>query len=158
MNMLGVPKYTVNKYLPSSVGKMHLSFYSVQRGCDDPSCRWWWWATCHALWTPHACTHPKPSAYQASTISSSHQLVASSRHQYGRQIALARSTILSASYISISCIVRVEGCTTTARQARCYVLRSCYRMLLASSNHGKWVLMLPHCAAFAGCLNLPSFL
>jgi hypothetical protein len=32
------------------------------------------------------------------------------------------------------------------------------RMLLASSNHGKWVLMLPHCAASAGCLNLPSFL
>jgi hypothetical protein len=31
-------------------------------------------------------------------------------------------------------------------------------MLLASSNHGKWLLMLPHCAASAGCLNLPSFL
>jgi hypothetical protein len=30
------------------------------------------------------------------------------------------------------------------------------RMLFASSDHGKWVLMLPHCAASAGCLNLPS--
>jgi hypothetical protein len=31
-------------------------------------------------------------------------------------------------------------------------------MLLVSSNYGKWVLMLPHCAASAGCLNLPYFL
>jgi hypothetical protein len=31
-------------------------------------------------------------------------------------------------------------------------------LLASSSNHGKWLLMLPHCAASAGCLNLPSFL
>jgi hypothetical protein len=51
----------------------------------------------------------------------------SCRHQYGRQVALAQRPILSASYISISCIARVEGCTTTTRQARCYVLSSGYR-------------------------------
>jgi hypothetical protein len=31
-------------------------------------------------------------------------------HQYSHQVALARRLILSASYISISCIARVEGC------------------------------------------------
>jgi hypothetical protein len=118
----------LRKYLPSDVGKLHLSFYSGQRGCDEPGCRWWWWTTCHALWTPHTCTHPKPPAHQASTISSSHQLVASSRHQYGHQVALAQRPMLSASYNSITCIARVEGCTTTAWQARCYVLSSDYRM------------------------------
>jgi hypothetical protein len=54
--------------------------------------------------------------------------VASSRHQYGFQVALSWRPILSASYISISGIARVEGCTTTARQARCYALSSGYRM------------------------------
>jgi hypothetical protein len=54
--------------------------------------------------------------------------VASSRHQYGRQVALARRPILSASYISVSDIARVEGCTTTTRQARCYVLSFGYRV------------------------------
>jgi hypothetical protein len=54
--------------------------------------------------------------------------VASSRHQYGHQVALARRPILSASYISVSCIARVEGCTMTAQRARCYKLRSGYRM------------------------------
>jgi hypothetical protein len=54
--------------------------------------------------------------------------VASSRHQYGHQVALARRPVLSASYIFVSCIARVEGCTTTTRQFRCYVLSSGYRM------------------------------
>jgi hypothetical protein len=54
--------------------------------------------------------------------------VASSRHQYGHQVALARRPILSASYFSISYIARVEGCTKTAQQARCYVLSYGYRM------------------------------
>jgi hypothetical protein len=68
------------------------------------------------------------SSTPASTISSSHQLVASSRHQYDRQVALARRPILLASYISVSCIARVEGCTMTTRQAGCYVLSSGYQM------------------------------
>jgi hypothetical protein len=37
----------------------------------------------------------------------------------------------------VSCIVRVEGCTTTARQARCYVLSSGYRMGSRICAHSK---------------------
>jgi hypothetical protein len=70
----------------------------------------------------------QPPAHEASTISSSHPLVAPSRHKYGRQVALAQRPILSASYIFVSCIAMVEDCTTTTRQARCYVLSYGYRM------------------------------
>jgi hypothetical protein len=119
---------TLRMYLPTSVDKMDLSFYSGQRGCDEPGCHWCWWTTLSALWSPHTWTHPKPLLHQASTVSSSHELVASSRHQYGCQVALARRPILSASYIYVSCIARVEGCTMIERQAMCYLLSSGYHM------------------------------
>jgi hypothetical protein len=41
---------------------------------------------------------------------------------------LARRPILSASYVFVSCITMMEGCTTTTRHARYYLLSSGYRM------------------------------
>jgi hypothetical protein len=121
------------------------------------------------LWTPHACTHPKPPAHQASTISSIHQLVASSRHQYGWGCFGPETNIVGIIYFcflhsqggrlyndsTISQVLWVELWLQNGFMPSMLIEN---RMLLASSNHGKWVLMLPHCAASARCLNLPSFL
>jgi hypothetical protein len=97
--------------------------------------------------------------------------VASSRHQYGRQVALARRPILSASCISISCITKVEGCTLTTWQARCYVLSSGYwfgftssvlianrTFLHSSANHLKWESMLSPLCCICGVPKLAIFL